>query len=70
MNEDCGKNNSKDIHTVGKKTNNSACDTEIICHPQHWNIFQILEILVLFFKVEMEEHSENLLQVHTEGVNK
>ena len=70
MDEDCGENNSKDIHIVGKKKKNVACDTEIICHPQHWNIFRILEILVLFFKVEIEEHSEYLLQVHIEGVNK
>ena len=68
MNEDWAEINSKAIHTVKKKI--FACDTEIICHPQCWNIFPILETLVLFFKVEIEEHSENLLQVHTEGVNK
>ena len=57
-------------YTYCGEKKNFACDTEIICHPQHWNIFRILEILVLFFKVEIEEHSEYLLQVHIEGVNK
>ena len=44
----------------------SAYDTERTSHSHHSKIFQVLEIVVWFLKVEIELDSENLPQVHIE----